>query len=316
MKKPKFYGTASLSLQEAILEELTSVNLSFESQIEIYFDTTNIFFTENSFRVLILLEPPSVMPENYIVTSIDLFDLVIPLSPWRSAVMELNQFAFQPIDKPVGCLKDEKKKHSLVFINALKFGAVSSSLYGWRLKILDKLESLGMPVEVYGPNWSMSKLMEIRKRVAATRRAIYSRDFHLQEAWSSLFYRPKIYRGQTPDKLATISGYKFALVVENDLHSLTEKIFDALYSGSIVFYRGPNLSIYTNLARYCFELPKEVDEAVFLIRDIMASPESSLVPVSRDTIEDLSFMAPFSLVNTAHTLALSITSALNSFHRQ
>lgn len=223
MKKLKFYGTASLIFQEAILQELKLVNLSFESQIEIYFDTTNISYTENSFRVLILLEPPSVMPENYIVTAIDKFDLVIPLSPWRSAVMGLSQFAFQPIDQPVRCLNDEQKKHSLVFVNALKFGAVSSSLYGWRLKILDKLEASGMTVEVYGPNWSMSKLMEIRKRLAATRRATLSKDFDLLEAWSSLFYRPKIYRGQTPDKFATISGYTFALIVENDSHSLTEK---------------------------------------------------------------------------------------------
>jgi hypothetical protein len=314
MNKLKFYGTASLIFQEAILEELKLVNLSFESQIEIYFDTTNISYTENSFRVLILLEPPSVMPENYIVTAIDKFDLVIPLSPWRSAVMGLSQFAFQPIDQPVRCLNDEQKKHSLVFVNALKFGAVSSSLYGWRLKILDKLEASGMTVEVYGSNWSMSKLMEIRKRLAATRRATLSKDFDLLEAWSSLFYRPKIYRGQTPDKFATISGYTFALIVENDLHSLTEKIFDALYSGAIVFYRGPNLSSYTNLARYCFELPKGVDEAVSLIREVMESPKSSLVPVSRDIIEDSSFMAPFSLANTAHTLALSIASAINSFH--
>ena len=220
---------------------------------------------ESDFRVLILLEPPSVMPENYNPSNWNSFNLVILLSPWRSSIYGMRYCVFQPLIRPKSMNRDELKHSKITLINDFKFGSVTSSLYGWRLELLKKLSQKGVEVKVFGPNWNMSRTLEVRKRWAATRRAIGNPNFDLLEAWSSLFFRPKDYCGQAPDKLSTLSEFEFTIVVENDKYSLTEKLFDAVFSGVKVFYRGPKLSEFEYLDSLCVQLPEEVDDAVEMI---------------------------------------------------
>jgi hypothetical protein len=226
--------------------------------------------------------------------------------------MGLPCFAYQPVEIPNKVLHREVKESKLVLVNALKFGSVGSSLYGWRLDILKKLQQAGLSVDVYGPNWDMSLLMEIRKRFAATRRAFSNKDFLLSEAWRKFSFRPLGLRGQTQDKFETISRYKFALVIENDQFSLTEKLFDALFSGAIIFYRGPTLAKYTSLGNYCYELPEDVDSAVEVIKSFIEIPESQKLQLDFRELEDKDFARPFSLESTSKSLAAAIISALGS----
>ena len=167
-------------------------------------------------QVLILLEPPSVMPENYSKKKWRSFDLVILLSPWRSSLFGHTYSIFQPITRPFKNHTDNDSKDSSVcMINDFKFGSVKSSLYGWRLELLRKLQDKGLEVQVFGPNWQMSKL------------------------------------------------------IENDLYSLTEKLFDSVFAGNKVFYHGPQLDQFEFLEGLCFQLPENVEEAteVILQRD-------------------------------------------------
>ena len=220
---------------------------------------------ESDFRVLILLEPPSVMPENYNASNWKSFNLVIFLSPWRSSIYGMSYCVFQPLMRPKSMNWNELKHSRITLINDFKFGSVTSSLYGWRLKLLKKLSQKGVEVKVFGPNWNMSRTLEVRKRLAATRRAIGNPNFKLQEAWSSLFFRPKEYCVQAPDKFLTLSEFEYTIVVENDKYSLTEKLFDAVFSGAKVFYRGPKLSEFEFLDGLCAQLPEDVDDAVEMI---------------------------------------------------
>jgi len=217
-------------------------------------------------QVLILLEPPSVMPENYSKKKWRFFDLVILLSPWRSSLYGHTYSIFQPITRPFkNHTVNYSKDSSVCMINDFKFGSVKSSLYGWRLELLRKLEEKGLEVKVFGPNWQMSKLMEIRKRFAASKRAIGKPSFDLFEAWSSLFFRPSGYCGHSPDKLNTLTNHEYSIVIENDLYSLTEKLFDSVFAGNKVFYHGPQLDQFEFLEGLCFQLPESVEEATEVI---------------------------------------------------
>jgi hypothetical protein len=55
--------------------------------------------------------------------------------------------------------------------------------------------------------------------------------------------RPNIesYKGSTENKIASIRKYKFSLVIENSGNYLSEKLFDALVSQTIVVYAGIDL---------------------------------------------------------------------------
>jgi hypothetical protein len=50
--------------------------------------------------------------------------------------------------------------------------------------------------------------------------------------------------GEVEDKRMVISMYKYCLVIENSSEYLSEKIFDALLSGCIPIYIGPELISY------------------------------------------------------------------------
>ena len=312
MSALRIFGSFPKGLDRLLQEELSGIDVESKKQLDLYFDFVTTRSTEESFRVLMLLEPPSVMPENYATKTIKSYDLVIPLSQWRAEMMGLPFFAFQPVDVPNRVLDRGVKESKIVFVNALKFGAVSSSLYGWRLEILRKLQRRGHPVDIFGPNWDMSIRMEIRKRFAATRRALSSKDFLLSEAWKEFSYRPVGVKGEAQDKLETISKYKFALIIENDKFSLTEKLFDALFSGAIVFYRGPKLNLYTTLGNYCHELPEDVDLAVQMIEAITELPDSQKLTVDSRELEDNDFARSFSLKNTSTSLAAAIISSIRS----
>jgi hypothetical protein len=52
------------------------------------------------------------------------------------------------------------------------------------------------------------------------------------------------YLGEVEDKRAVLSMYKFCLVIENSSGYLSEKFFDALLSGCIPIYIGPDLKSY------------------------------------------------------------------------
>lgn len=152
MSALRIFGSVPKGLDHLLQEELSGIDVESKKQLDLFFDFVTTRSSDESFRVLVLLEPPSVMPENYATKTIKSYDLVIPLSPWRAEMMGLPFFAFQPVDVPNRVLDWGVKESKIVFVNALKFGSVSSSLYGWRLEILRKLQRRGHSVDVFGPN--------------------------------------------------------------------------------------------------------------------------------------------------------------------
>ncbi len=259
---------------------------------------------ETEIEVLILLEPPAVMPENYQRSKWNNFDFVFMLSPWRAESSGLPLIGIQPIQRPTYKIREVKSKEpAIVFINDFKFGAVRSSLYGWRLRCLSLLEKEGVPIDVFGPNWSMSKFMEVRKRLAATKRALFHPNFSLRESWSSLFFRPKSYLGSAESKNDTLEAYSYCLVIENDEYSLTEKLFDAIFAGARVFYRGPSLDHHVQLGNLCIQLPRDVRAAVKIMKSSLMDDFSDLDADVAAFVNDKSSMNFCSVEKLARDIA-------------
>ena len=254
-------------IQSIIQYELDKSGKHKSKRIGIFLDDIHLGLgSKKECKILVLIEPHSVMPENYDLNLWPRFDSVVIASPWKSARYVEILSAFQPIERPGIFLSNQKNKiNEICFINDLKFGSVASSLYSWRLKLIKELQNLGVCVVVYGPNWGMSYVMEIRKRWAAMRRAWKNSEFSMGEAWSNLFFRPSNYLGQSPNKMQTLSNYEYALVIENDVDSLSEKLFDAIFSGAKVFYRGPKLDEFSFLKNLCVFLPDNLQEAAEII---------------------------------------------------
>lgn len=266
----QYHGDTTSELRDALNKSISSVSIGLRS-ISFYFDCISIDRYEKSEqKVLVLLEPPAVMPENYNSRKLESFDLVIILSPWRAKKMKIKNYSFQPVSPPPKKFTHvEQRRQAIVIVNDLKFGGVKSSLYGWRLQCIAALEKLSIPVDVFGPHWRISRVLELRKRLSAMKRAIGSKDFSPIEPWRKIFFRPKSFQGHSPDKLRTMSEYKYALIIENDIDSLTEKLFDALYAGNIIFYRGPDLHEIEPLNSLCITLPSDPRLAAIRIQQVM-----------------------------------------------
>lgn len=273
------FGSATKSFEKLLIEQLESFKSEIQCGISIHFDSVGSAINSNHFNVLVLMEPPAVMPENYQKNRMRKFDLVIPLSPWRAKYLGYPCWSFQPIELPQKSISsDSNRINGIVMINDHKFGASRHSLYGLRRKIISMLECKEMPLFLYGPNWKMTPIMEIRKRVAALRRIMFTgQSISFSEVFGQTFRSFGSYQGRAVDKMATLRNYKYALVIENDLFSLTEKLFDALYAGCLVFYVGPSLENLKPLNLTFVPLPIDPDLAAKKIEYLMANPPQEVL---------------------------------------
>jgi len=274
----KFIGAISEDFRSKIVAAIEKLQVQFEDGLSIYFDNIQILNSHSGVHILILLEPPAVMPENYAKRNHKKFDLIVCLSPWRAKEMSIPYWSFQPISIQSGFRKHLSSRiEGIVLINDHKFGATRSSLYGYRRKIIKRLENSMIPIHIYGPNWNMSRSVELRKRFAALRRAIANSDaMSIKEAFSEFGRRYSSYLGHASDKIEVMSSYKFALVIENDEFSLTEKIFDALHSGCVVFYRGPQLDQFLNVSLPYIGLSSSVEGSMKIIKNCFDETPPSL----------------------------------------
>ena len=214
----------------------------------------------NKFNILILWEPQSVMPWQYKKSVLKKFDLVIPMSPWRAENLGFNQWAFHPSSITPMQIDESLRKKNIVMINAAKFSANKNSLYGLRRKSSKKLFDMNVGYELYGQNWHMKKSKELRERIWAVRKELMALNFpNLFEAFSDIKYKYPEYMGPINEKLTKLAEFKYALVIENELDWITEKLFDALSAGCVPLYIGPNLSKFDQLSKCVIQLEPSIE---------------------------------------------------------
>lgn len=179
-------------------------------------------------------------PDNYTAQVYDRFKY---LFTWDDDLADNKKFFkfFLPI--PNRALYTNQKpfteKKLLVNISANRYYPRPNELYSARMKT-SAYFSAHHPedFDLFGARW----------QAPATR---------LQKYLPWLIPKFACYRGMTPDKMETMSQYKFALCYENLANTkgyITEKIFDAIKAGAVPIYWGAS-----NILDY-------VDEEVFIDR--------------------------------------------------
>jgi len=263
----------------------------FRNPINIYFDTK----PDKEFAgrdCLVLLEPPTVNPELYDKRFLNKFDLVIFLSPWRAELYQSRHWSFQPIARPnlpMSYAADRRLR--IAIINDHKFGACESSRYGFRRKVIKLAQFHDLPLDLYGTNWEMSRTIELRKRLSILRRTTStSLKLDLQECFGDLFHKYSSFRGHAEDKIQTLVNYKYNLIIENDIDSLTEKLFDAVFAGAIPLFVGPNLGRFTKLNGLVIQLPDNPKDAIMEIEELIHKDHSELEFRIAEFVKDSSSM--------------------------
>ena len=216
--------------------------------------------------ILMRLEPPAVLPSQFKRRVEKLYGLVI--TPGATSTRAESQVIFRwpyvysanPASPKVGeptlasILSQadfydrfdldvwEHKKSTAVLIAANKVSPTSDSNYGTRRSLAHVL-SLKV-LEIYGPLWNESIGRKLRHRLGVFKNALANRTFpNLFSVYGNLFTKYTNVQGVVDDKHLVNSLFKYSLVVENSNSYVSEKLIDAMISGSIPLYIGPDLEL-------------------------------------------------------------------------
>lgn len=178
----------------------------------------------------------------------------------------LNVFNLRKTDKVYDVSTWRARPIYFSFVGANKVGLSSKNNYAIRRKLVDELASSGL--EVYGPLWNDGFKRRLINRISMM---LWGLKTHqrppLWSIYSDLFRKYKNAKGEVPDKHSILLSSKFSLIVENSDLMITEKLFDAMLSGSIPVYYGPDLSQFDLPADIAIEIKK----SKVPIRELLAS---------------------------------------------
>ena len=186
--------------------------------------------------VLIVLEPSIVLPDNSSPRVRGLFDLVLdvgrpfsrPSLPWPQTWHE------PPQDGP------SRESKRAVMIQSAKRSFLAGQLYGLRASFAHTNNNL----DVFGHDWQEPITRRTLRVAVELIRAVTSPMAIDLSALRTSFLKPKNYLGHVENKFITMSKYRVAIVIENSQEYMSEKFFDALFSGCIPVYVGPNLEAF------------------------------------------------------------------------
>ncbi len=184
-------------------------------------------------KLLIINEPSVVIPEHRRGDILSLFDQVLEVGrPFSSPI------SFWPQTWPQNlCNSSKARADRAVMVQAAKYSFVEGQLYSLRSQLVGS----DTRVDLYGFGWTDSIFRNAIRLVIDFYRALKGRATIDLACIYSAAIRPISYLGTTSEKVQTMSNYKVAVVIENSKEFMSEKIFDAFFSGCIPVYVGPPL---------------------------------------------------------------------------
>ena len=252
---------------------LSSGAINQLGNIEVYFNfDSQQALNPNIENVLVIYEPECVMPWQYSIECREMFNLVICLNPWRAKKHGIKNWDYQPIETMsyTSSRVSGKRTSDFVMVNSHKFSASHESGYSLRRKVIRLMEREGLDFSLYGHNWNMGKVMELRKRVAAVREVsrVSFKEIDWNEALSDFWVSYESYKGSIGNKLEILSSSKLAIIIENDFNTLSEKVFDAIFALTIPIYVGPDVSSIRGLQECLFVAKPNASQIIELTKHI------------------------------------------------
>lgn len=198
-------------------------------------------FSKPKLNFLIIWEPIQSDPRIYKRKFLNGFNKIFVPSPiW--AIGENTQVFNWPQNTqatPLETFSDwQNRANKVVCIFANKFSVIKGEQYSLRREILID-PKISKEVDLYGRNWDRSNLWNIFQIF----KSLIKSNGKLISLQSLKDTKPNIrnYLGSVENKVETISNYRISLVIENSADYLSEKLFDALISQSVVVFVGIDL---------------------------------------------------------------------------
>jgi len=187
---------------------------------------------------LIRQEPKIVRPQNYRADFLSHMNFVIDVGrPPNASISRVNW----PQDWNLKILELSKSNSPYrvdksVIINRNLMSFVEGEMYSLRRLLAQRSSE----IDVWGMGWQMpfiKRAIRVIEELMIPLRHGFPVKLSSVRGW---FKSPLSYKGPSEDKLATLSKYKYSIVIENSLDYMSEKLFDCFFAGTFPIYVGPD----------------------------------------------------------------------------
>jgi hypothetical protein len=235
------YKSQVISIKNKILGEpklhWESVENPEESEIMLFFDCIEKGLLDHSARkILVRQEPKMVLPNNYNAKKLTSFDLIIDVGvPKENSLVNINWP--QKIDLVISnqTVRDPSKA---VLINSNLLSFYIEEMYSLRRTVALNSDQ----IDLYGYGWNCGIKSSIRTLLIELRKFIWRPQNITVKGLRYYFRNQTNYKGSVENKRQTLEKYRIAVVIENCLNYVSEKIFDSFTAGCIPVYVGPDIT--------------------------------------------------------------------------
>jgi len=230
-------------------------------------------------RILIMLECEAVLPRMHQKKILDNYGLIIsPSKYWASNVTKeiINYPAIVNLDFTHNDFSS--KKYGFGIIQSNKYSCIKGEMYTFRRRVIKEFKKRNIKLELRGNNWDRSPINSI---------ITYYRILRVNlriELLKKLIYFPRSVFGIKVSKSVTekskdnfLLNLKYAIVIENSLDYVSEKLFDCFKSGTVPIYVGPNLEEFGIPSNTVIVAPDNIEDLFYIISNIESYPHDSII---------------------------------------
>ena len=220
----------------------------------------NNYSNRKIIKVLIRQEPKIVLPQTYMEKNMTNFDFIIDVGKPKSGKLRVLNW---PQDLTSYIKNPKIKNNRVVIINSNLLSLTKGENYSLRRQAINGIKEL----DLYGYQWNNSFHKKIKTFFIELKK--YTLRFNLLRIKGIKYYFRYYnnYLGEVEDKRSIISMYKYCLVIENSSDYLSEKLFDALLSGCVPIYVGPDLAKYEIPRSLFIQAQPNLDDIRFKINE-------------------------------------------------
>jgi hypothetical protein len=190
---------------------------------------------------LVRMEPSVVLPANFSRSRSKQFgtEITVGGKPTGASSSVHWPLVF-PTELERSAFLAAERSERVVLINGNKMSFVAGELYSLRRKSIRAFENL----DLYGTEWDSTLLTRLFVAIRSLAHAALSLKVPSLNGINLWFQSYPKSKGPVKDKLATMSKYRYALVIENSTEYMSEKLMEALFAGCIPIYVGPDPQAY------------------------------------------------------------------------
>lgn len=209
-------------------------------------------------RALVVLEPECVDPFPYLSQTREKYgNLYAGSESWAT---RLGGKAFRYFNGALSLLDNksrpdlletELRANKFVMIQAHKFSVIHGEQYSLRREVAQEAWRSEIALDLYGRSWLMSNtkvLLSVLRSIhnglsyaIKARQPLVLKLRGLKNAWLKCGVH---FKGEPDDQIDVLKKYRYAIVIENSLDFISEKLFNAMAAGCRVLYVGESLSVY------------------------------------------------------------------------